>query len=315
MTEKKEASKEVQNAIEILGKQGITMPKNMADTVMNTLALYEQQGSVNLPPNYSVGNAMKSAWLKFQADQKLMSCEPSTIANALLDMAIMGLNPSKNQCYFVPMGNKCTLMPSYFGKQTAVKRIKGVLDVRSDVIYKDTGYELLLDEFGNDEIKITSPCPLEKRCGANIIGAWARVILDEKVWGTTSYVTILTIEEIRNAFNMGNAKGNSPAHKNFLGEMAKRTAINRCIKNFINTRDDQDILIEVINRSTSNEYEEFDKPKGPSIQEAVFEEIDNKQATKRVSADFVTEEQIPIDTQNNAQTEPIKATEGAGVGW
>ena len=180
----------------------------------------------------------------------------------------------KNQCYLIPMGKKCTLLTSYFGKQTMVKRIKGVIDVRADVIYKDTEYELLVDEFGNDDIKITKPCPLDKRTNANIIAAWARIILDPEIFGATSYVAIMTLEDILNAFNMGNAKGQSKAHKNFLNEMAKRSAINRCIKNFVNTRDDQDILIDVVNRVTSNEYRE------PNPYDEVQKEVIDVQATE-----------------------------------
>ena len=58
-------------------------------------------------------------------------------------------------------------------------------------------------------------------------------------------------------------KGKSPAHLNFRDEMAKKTVINRCIKNYINSRDDQDIIIQTINETTSNdyEYEDVDAPR------------------------------------------------------
>ena len=297
MTENKNATKqntkeEIKNAMAIMEKQGMIMPKNISDSVMNSLTAYESQGSINLPPNYSVGNALKSAWLKFQGDPKLMACEPASIANALLDMAVSGLNPSKNQCYFIPMGNKCVLMTSYFGKQCAVKRIRGVKDIRADVIYKGTGYELTLDEWGNDDITITKPCPLDERASSNIIAAWAKIILDESIWGTSTFTTVLTLEEIKNAFNMGNAKGNSAAHKNFLGEMAKRSAINRCIKNFLNTRDDEDILIEVINRSAEADYAER-----TSTKEAAYTEINARQASEVIDIDVE-----PIEAPQNTNT-------------
>ena len=299
--EKQEAKKELEVSVQQLEQQGLIMPKNITDKVFNTLTVYEQQGTVAFPKNYSVGNALKAAYLIYQNDPKLQECDPSSVANSLLDMCIGGLNPSKSQCYFVPMGKKCTLMPSYFGKQTMVKRIKGVIDVRADVIYKDTEYELITDEFGNDDIKIIKPCPLDKRTNANIIAAWARIILDPEIFGTSSYVAIMTLEDILNAFNMGNAKGQSKAHKNFLNEMAKRSAINRCIKNFVNTRDDQDILIDVVNRVTSNEYKEHnhyeetrkevidvqateivDKPKHAAPKQETKQEV--KEATKENKA-------------------------------
>lgn len=297
MTKEKE---KLEISVQDLQKQGLVMPKNITDTVFNTLSVYQSQGTVNFPQNYSVGNALKAAWLIYQQDAKLQSCDANSVANALLDMCIGGLNPSKSQCYFVPMGNKCTLMTSYFGKQTMVKRIKGVKDVRADVIYKDTKYELIVDVFGNDDIQITEPCPLDKRQNANIIGAWARIILDPEVFGTDSFVTIMTLEDIQNAFNMGNAKGQSKAHKSFLNEMAKKTAINRCIKNFVNTRDDQDIIIDVLNRTTNAEY----KDDYADVQSKVVD----------VQASEIVE--MPKEPKPDPNAEPKKEAEAVeNVGW
>lgn len=274
--EKQEAKKELEVSIQQLEQQGLIMPKNITDKVFNTLTVYEQQGTVAFPKNYSVGNALKAAYLIYQGDQKLQECEPSSVANALLDMCIGGLNPSKNQCYFIPHDKKCVLFTSYFGKQTMVKRIKGVIDVRADVIYKDTEYELLVDEYGNDDIQITKPCPLDKRTNANIIAAWARVILDPEIFSASSYVSIMTLEDIQNSWSQGYGYGKSKTHSKFTNEMAKKTVINRCIKNFVNTRDDQDILIDVVNRVTSNEYKE------PNPYEETRKEVIDVQATEVV---------------------------------
>lgn len=298
--EKNTTKNQMEISVQQLQQQGLVMPKNITDKVFNTLSVYQSQGSVNFPQNYSVGNALKSAWLIYQQDAKLQACDPNSVANALLDMCIGGLNPSKSQCYFVPMGNKCTLMTSYFGKQTMVKRIKGVKDVRADVIYRDTKYELIVDVFGNDDIKITEPCPLDKRKNENIIGAWARIILDPEIFGTDSFVTIMTLEDIQNAFNMGNAKGASKAHKSFLNEMAKKTAINRCIKNFVNTRDDQDIIIDVLNRTTSAEYKDD------------YAEVQTKVVD--VQASEIVE--MPKEPKPDTNAEPKKEAEAVeNVGW
>lgn len=298
--EKNTIKNQMEISVQQLQQQGLVMPKNITDKVFNTLSVYQSQGSVNFPQNYSVGNALKSAWLIYQQDAKLQACDPNSVANALLDMCIGGLNPSKSQCYFVPMGNKCTLMTSYFGKQTMVKRIKGVKDVRADVIYRDTKYELIVDVFGNDDIQITEPCPLDKRKNENIIGAWARIILDPKIFGTESFVAIMTLEDIQNAFNMGNAKGASKAHKSFLNEMAKKTAINRCIKNFVNTRDDQDIIIDVLNRTTNAEYKDD------------YAEVQTKVVD--VQASEIVE--MPKESKPDPNAEPKKEAESVeNVGW
>ena len=294
MTQTREAKQEMELSVQQLEQQGLVMPKNITDTVFNTLTVYENQGTVSFPPNYSVGNALKAAYLIYQNDKKLQACTNASVANALLDMCISGLNPSKNQCYFVPMGDQCTLMTSYFGKQTMVKRIKGVIDVRSDVIYQDTEYELTLDDYGNDDITITKPCPLDKRKSDNIIGAWARIILDPEVWGVNTYTSIMTLEDIQNAWSMGSAYGKSKAHQKFMAEMAKKSAVNRCIKNFINTRDDQDILIDTINRVTSNEYHE------PDVYEDVQYQVKEEQATQVIDIPQGHVQEAP----KQAHTEP-----------
>lgn len=294
MEQKKDVKNEMELSVQQLEKQGLIMPKNITDTVFNTLSVYQSQGTVAFPRNYSVGNALKAAYLIYQNDKKLQKCTNASVANALLDMCIGGLNPSKNQCYFVPMGDQCTLMTSYFGKQTMVKRVKGVIDVRSDVIYEDTGYELAVDDYGNDDIQIIKPCPLDKRKSDKIIGAWAKIILDKNVWGVNTYTAIMTLEDIQSAWSMGSAYGKSKAHQNFMAEMAKKSAINRCIKSFINTRDDQDIVIDTLNRITSNEYHE------PDVYDEVQHQVKEEQATEIIDIQ---------ETSNQAFTEPKPQTQ------
>ena len=249
---------------EIVKKETPTdiIPKNMSDRINATMQEY-MKGGLQLPNNYNVNNAVLSGYLQIVQDDKLKACSPVSIQTALIQMATLGLNPSKSQCYFVPYGGKLNLQLSYFGKQTAIKRIKGVVDVRADVIYKGTKYKLEIDDFGNDKVVIEEACPLEERSFTNIIGAWAKIILDKDVWGAEEYSCVMTMEQVEKAWNQGQMKGKSPAHLNFRDEMAKKTVINRCIKNYINSRDDQDIIIQTINETTSNdyEYEDVDAPR------------------------------------------------------
>lgn len=247
-------------------EMGLVVPKNMGDFVNNTMTKYMEQGLV-LPKDYNVQNAVVSSYLIIQQDPKLNQCDKTSIASALIDMATMGLNASKNQCYFVPYGGKLNLQPSYFGKITAIKRINGVIDVISDVIYKDTEYELTVDDYGNDDINITKPCPLENRKFENLVGAWAKVLLDENVFGRKSHTCIMTMDQIQKAWGQGATKGKSPAHTNFTDEMAKKSVINRCCKNFVNSAKDQDILIETLNRTIANDYDEPQVVGGKIIKE------------------------------------------------
>lgn len=234
------------------------------NTISKTMEEYVKRGLV-LPKDYSVENAVIGAYNILMQDPKINTYDKNSIRNCLVQMCTLGLNPNKNQAYFIPYSNKLTLNVSYFGKCAIVKRINGVKDVISDIIYKDTEYELVTDEFGMENIKITKPCPIDKRNGEDIVGVWCKVILDKEIFGRESHTTIMSIDDVKKSWNQGATKGNSPAHKNFTGEMCKKTCINRGIKLFINTIADQDILVGTLNDVTSSEYENQEQPKEDKV--------------------------------------------------
>ena len=103
--------------------------KDTVDVVAAKIRQFQERGELQLPPNYSAENAMKAAWLELQEvkdkeDRPALSvCTRDSIANALLRMAVQGLNPAKNQCYFVAYGKKLVLMRSYFGSMHVAKSI------------------------------------------------------------------------------------------------------------------------------------------------------------------------------------------------
>lgn len=53
-----------------------------------------------MPNDYSPSNAMKQAWLQISQDNKLMSCNDTSKANALLDMVTQGLNQLKSMLLY-----------------------------------------------------------------------------------------------------------------------------------------------------------------------------------------------------------------------
>lgn len=86
--------------------QGPVNVRELTDQVAGRLEDLKDEG-LALPTNYSAQNALKAAYLRLQGvkDRQgrpaLTVCSQSSIANALLDMAIQGLSPAKNQCYFI----------------------------------------------------------------------------------------------------------------------------------------------------------------------------------------------------------------------
>ena len=77
----------------------------ISDSVQNRITELAQDRRLVLPPNYSVGNALASAWLILQSvkdrngQPALKVCTRSP-SQCLLDMAIMGHNPAKTRVLY-----------------------------------------------------------------------------------------------------------------------------------------------------------------------------------------------------------------------
>jgi len=99
--------------------QLVVKEKNITDQVLNRINIMQAEGSLHVPANYSPQNALKAAYL-ILSEQKtkdnkpvLQACTQESIANALLEMVTQGLNPIKQQCYFIPDCNKLNVQRSY----------------------------------------------------------------------------------------------------------------------------------------------------------------------------------------------------------
>jgi recombination protein RecT len=73
-------------------------------------------------------------------------------------------------------------------------------------------------------------------------------------------VEIMNMNQIRKAWLQGYAKGNSPAHRNFPGEMSKKTVIGRACKLFITSSDDSNLALaeRISGKKEENEVEDID---------------------------------------------------------
>ena len=60
-------------------------------------------------------------------------------------MVTQGIKSMKNQCYFIPYGNKLNFQRSYLGTIAITKRIPGVKDVKGYAVYKDDEFETEFD--------------------------------------------------------------------------------------------------------------------------------------------------------------------------
>lgn len=222
------------------------------DLVLSKLSNFQTNGALKLPENYSAENSVRSAWLILQ-DVKgansvpaLECCTKESVANAMLDMVLQGLNPVKKQCYFIVYGNKLVLQKSYIGNIAISKRVANVKEVKGVPIYKGDvfAFEINLE---NGRKKITKhEQNFENIDPENTVGAYAIVTENDG----KSWVEVMNMKQINAAWSMGMAKGNSKAHTGFKDEMACKTVINRALKVAIGSSDDGDLFEEQLLNDT-----------------------------------------------------------------
>jgi len=225
--------------------------KDTVDVVADRVRKFQENGELHFPANYSPENAMKAAWLTIQEtcdkNQKpaLEVCTRDSIANALLNMVVQGLNPVKKQCYFIVYGNKLTLQRSYFGAMHIAKTVDpSIADIVAEVVYEGQPFKYAKK---NGRTYIVEH---EMQLGDDskaIVGAYCQVLYKDG----TENATVMSIRKIMSAWTKspthpfdqeGNLKASS-THAQFTGEMAKKTVINRACKNIINSSGDDSLLI------------------------------------------------------------------------
>lgn len=224
-------------------KNVAVMEKNITDVVTNRINDLQSIGAINLPKSYAVGNELKMAWFVLQ-DVKdrngklaLEVCTKESIANALLYMAVQGLSVWKKQCDFIVYGNKLKCEKEYHGVIALALRTGEVTAVPSaEVIYEGDKFQYRIVN-GKKEV-VSHEQDFENINIEKIKGAYAIVPLRDGGFHTE----IMTIQQIRQAWMQGPMKGQSPAHKNFTDQMAKKTVISRALKLYISSSDDDYLL-------------------------------------------------------------------------
>lgn len=221
--------------------------KDTATSVINQVMEYADAGKLEIPKNYSVGNSVNALRLMIMDDDKLKGCTMPSIANAMLNMCILGLNPSKKQCYPIAYGDKLGLMVSYFGNTTIARRAdQTIQDVVADVVRE--GEKLVFEHLPGNIYKIKShERTLETMDNDKIIAAYATILYND---GKEPVSLVMTWKEILASWKKSPAKpfdenGNlksSSTHAQYPSDMAKRTVINKITKMIRNTSDDSELF-------------------------------------------------------------------------
>lgn len=285
--------------------------KELQDQIISHVESLVEMGSISLPKDYKVGNAMRSAFLILQdvkdrnGKPALEVCTKASVANSMLKMVTQSMNPALTQCYFMVAGNQLVYMRSYMGSIALGKRIANVKEVNANLIYKKDEYVSEIDTSTGRRRLLKHTSPFENRDDNNIIGAYAIVLFNDG----TSRLEEMTLGEIVKSWEMGAAKGNSPAHKGFKGEMSKKSVIARSLKIAINSSTDSENMDDDSESAIDISQENLkEKKKLANSTEITFDDHEDAQVVEEM--EHPTQEEIKseakvADAPKSGQPEPL----------
>jgi len=269
----------------------IEIKKTTVDAVEERIKDLRNTGDIDLPEDYSVGNALKSAWLKLQETKDknknpvLQSCSRISIQNALFDTVVQGLSPAKDQVYFIAYGQTLTAMRSYFGNMALAKRVDNdIEDIWATVIYQ--GVEVEVEIKHGKRFVTNHKSKWGNQNDDKVAGVYATVSYSEAS-GKPDKQVLMTLNECKQAWNQGmpyNESNEHDTHNKFTAEMAKKTAINRVTKPIIKSSSDSYLFRKSVDRSedmrTDNQVEE--EIKNNANVETITIDVENEEEPKQV---------------------------------
>lgn len=244
-------------------KEGVAFPKNSnPQTALRAahLILSEMTKSVKKGNNWSDVPVLEH-------------CTTPSIYKALLDMVMLGLNPSKKQCYFIPYGKELQLSVSYMGKMAIARNVRpDVQDINSQVVWADDEFEYELKR--GKVVVVKHSRKIENPDSKNFKGAYCEVYSKDDVLLFSDFMTKKEIleswkasktkpfaeddEKYKGEKNDDGLKLGS-LHYRHMGEMVKRTVINKVLKYLIASSDDSNLVVQQVKKAElENSEAEFE---------------------------------------------------------
>ena len=175
-----------------------------------------------LPADFNKARFVQNAMALLKDNENIRKYPPAMIMEGLMKAAYLGLDFSNKECYLVPYGNSLNYQTDYRGAKKLAKKysIRPVKDIYAQLVREDDLFEIgIVDR----ETKLNfKPNPFSNK---PIIGAFAVVIFED---GGMLYET-MSKDDLETSRRQSKAS-NSPAWKNFPGEMYKKTVLHRLCK-------------------------------------------------------------------------------------
>lgn len=238
----------------------IAVKTNVGDQVIARVNSLCEAGFTT-PSDYNYINAIKSSMLVLQelkdknGKPALEVATPASVATALFEMSVRGLDASRKTCYFLMRGDKLCMHESYFGKILQVKRIYPNFDPHPVVIHEGDVFEYCVDpETGCKKI-VKHEQKLEN-LDKDFIGAY--MYLPTANGGQDLY--IMSKKMIVTAWSKSSSREQT-VHKTFTEKMCIKTIINSGCNIIINSTPDLAYASndsEVDNDTSTKEKKDFE---------------------------------------------------------
>ena len=192
--------------------------KSMPIVLRETLEKRQDDISKTLPDYIDPDRFIRVALLAVTKNRAIWECSKESILLAVMESARVGLQIDNKEATIIPYGGNAEFMPMAQGITRLMLRSPGLLKVETRVVREG-------DEFGYDyglrpDLKHT---PADKN--GEITHAYA--IMWRQV--TEPTFEVMTRDEIEDARNTSRAR-NSPAWKDWYGEMARKVVLKRLAK-------------------------------------------------------------------------------------
>ena len=189
-----------------------------------SIVLADKLDSVSdaLPKDFNKARFVQNALALVNENPIIAKYGQQKIMAGLLKGAYLGLDFYSKECYLVPYGNDLNYQTDYRGAKKLAKKysIRPIKDIYAKLVHEGDLFEEKI--IGGEQSFDFKPKPFND---GKIIGAFAVVLYTD---GGMAYDT-MSLADLENTRKASKAS-NSPAWKNFTGEMYKKTVLHRLCK-------------------------------------------------------------------------------------
>lgn len=175
-----------------------------------------------LPKDFNKSRFVQNALALINDNPNIKNYGQTQIMTGLMKGAVLGLDFYNKECYLVPYGNQLNYQTDYRGAVKLAKKysIRPIKDIYAKLIREGDDFS---ESIVNGEPNINfTPKFLND---GKIIGAFAVCLYRD---GGITY-DVMSLSDLENTRKASKAS-NSPAWKNFTGEMYKKTVLHRLCK-------------------------------------------------------------------------------------